>query len=73
MTADRVEISWDPGKSKWLVRIQSGEEVIRRYCDSPKNADEQTLRALAEKTVRDEGYLVGPAGVTVRRESAVGR
>jgi phosphomannomutase len=73
MTADRVEVSWDPGKSKWLVRIQNGEEVIRRYCDSPKNADEQALRAAAEKTVRDEGYQVGPSGVTVRRESAASR
>ncbi len=51
MTADRVEVSWDPGKSKWLVRIQSGEEVIRRYYNAPKNADEQTLRAAADKTV----------------------
>jgi hypothetical protein len=73
MSADRVEVSWDPGKSKWLVRIQSGEEVIRRHCDSPKNADEQALRAAAEKTVRDEGYEVGPAGITVRRESAATR
>jgi hypothetical protein len=73
MTADRVEVSWDPGKSKWLVRIQSGEEVIRRYCDSPKNADEQTLRAAADRTVRDEGYQQGPAGITIRRESAASR
>jgi hypothetical protein len=73
MTADRVEISWDPGKSKWLVRIQNGEEVIRRHCDVPKSADELTLRAAADKTVRDEGYLVGPSGVTVRREPAAGR
>jgi len=73
MTADRVEVSWDPGKSKWLVRIQSGEEVIRRYYNAPKNADEQTLRAAADKTVRDEGYQAGPAGITVRRESAAGR
>ena len=73
MTADRVEVSWDPGKSKWLVRIQSGEEVIRRYCDVPKNADEQALRAAAESTVRDEGYQLGSGGVTVRRESAASR
>jgi len=73
MTADRVEVSWDPGKSKWLVRIQNGEEVIRRYCDAPKNADEPALKAAADKTVRDEGYQVGPGGVTVRRESAAGR
>lgn len=73
MTADRVEISWDPGKSKWLVRIQSGEEVIRRYCEASKSADEQTLRTAAEKTVRDEGYQLGPAGVSIRRETAASR
>jgi hypothetical protein len=73
MTADRVEVSWEPGKSKWLVRIQSGEEVIRRSCDSPKNADDQALRAAAEKTVRDEGYQLAPAGITIRRESAATR
>ena len=73
MTADRVEVSWDPGKSKWLVRIQSGEEVIRRYCDASKDADEPTLRTAAEKTVRDEGYDMGAAGISVRRESAASR
>jgi phosphomannomutase len=73
MTADRVEVSWDPGKSKWLVRIQNGEEVIRRYCDAPKNADEQALRAAAEKTVIEEGYEHNPAKVTIRRDQAVGR
>ena len=70
MTADRVEVSWDPGKSKWLVRIQSGEEVIRRHYNSPKNADEQTLRAAAEKTVSDEGYQLAPNDITIRREQA---
>jgi len=74
MRADRAEISWDPGKSKWLVRIQTGEEVIRRHCDIPKNADEQALRAAAEKTVRDEGYELAPANVTIRRvQSATNR
>ena len=70
MTADRVEISWDAGKSKWLVRVQSGEEVIRRYCNASKNADEQTLRAAAENTVRDEGYQLAPTGITIRRDQA---
>ena len=73
MTADRVEVSWDPGKNKWLTRIQSGEEVIRRYCDAPKNADETALRTAAEKTVRDEGYQLGSGGVTIRRETAASR
>jgi phosphomannomutase len=56
MRADRVEVSWDDKKSQWLVRIEGGEEVIRRYCKLPKNAGEQELRAAAEQTVRDEGY-----------------
>ena len=67
MRPDRVEVSWDAGKSKWQVRIQIGEEVIHRHCDSPKNADDATLRAAAAKTVVDEGYEADPAKITIRR------
>jgi hypothetical protein len=67
MRADRVEVSWDAEKSKWLIRIQNGEEVIRRHCKAPKDADEQTLRSAAAKTVQDEGYELSLEGVTVRR------
>src|SRR5215469_18903886 len=49
MRADRVEVSWDQTKSNWLLRIVSGEEVIRRHCKAPKDADEQTLRSVAKK------------------------
>ena len=61
MQADRVELSWDTNKSKWLVRIQVGEEVIRRYCDLPKAADQQALEQAARKTLQDEGYETGEA------------
>jgi hypothetical protein len=67
MRADRVELSWDPAKSQWLVRIQNGEEVIRRHCKAPKDADEQTLRSAAAKAVQDEGYELDPAAVSIRR------
>jgi hypothetical protein len=67
MRADRVEISWDAAKSKWLVRIESGEEVVRRHCQAPKDADEQSLRALVVKTVQDEGYEVDPAQIRIQR------
>lgn len=70
MQADRVEVSWDDNKSKWVVRIQSGEEVIRRYCDLPKSADDGALRSAAQKTVQDEGYAVDGANMTVRRPAA---
>jgi hypothetical protein len=66
MHADRVELSWDASKSNWLLRIEAGEEVIRRHCALPKSADEQTLRAAIEKAVADEGYEMDPASL-VRR------
>jgi len=69
MRPDRVEISWDEGKSSWLVRIEVGEEVVRRHVGLAKNADEQALRAAAKKAVEDEGYEAGtdPGVVTIRR------
>jgi hypothetical protein len=66
MQADRVELSWDVNKSKWLVRIQVGEEVIRRYCDLPKTADERSLEQAALKTLQDEGYQPAEA-VSIQR------
>ncbi len=67
MRADQVELSWDTAKSQWLVRIASGEEVIRRHCKMPKDADEQTLRLAVQKTVQDEGYEADPAQLSIRR------
>jgi hypothetical protein len=56
MRADRVELSWDSSKSKWLARIYNGEEVIRRYCNLPNNADDQVIRTAVLQLVQDEGY-----------------
>jgi hypothetical protein len=67
MRADRVEVSWDPDKKKWLVRVEVGAEVIRRYCDEPQNADENKLRSAAQATAADEGYEVDPASISLRR------
>ena len=67
MQADRVEVSWDAAKSNWLVRIQAGEEAIRRHCKAPKDADEQALHSLAKKTLQEEGYDAEVAEIQVRR------
>ena len=67
MRADRVEVTWDDGKSSWLVRIASGEEVIRRHCKIPKNSDDQTLRSAVRKTVQDEGYDPDPTNLSIQR------
>lgn len=70
MRADRVEISWDSQKSQWLIRIASGEEVLRRHLKLPANTDEQTLRAAAQKTVADEGYEGDASIVSIQRAQA---
>ncbi len=67
MRADRVEISWDAAESKWLVRIETGEEVIRRHCQAPEDADELRLRSVVQKTVQDEGYEADPAQIRIHR------
>lgn len=67
MHADRVEVSWDVGKSNWLVRIQAGEEAIRRRCKMPKDADEQALHSLAKKTLQEEGYDPDVGEIRIRR------
>ncbi len=67
MRADRVEVSWDNQKSKWLVRIQSGEEVIRRHCDLARSADEAALKQAALTTLKDEGYETDSTPVSVQK------
>jgi hypothetical protein len=70
MRADHAEVSWDAQKSKWLIRISVGEEVIRRHCDLPKIADQKDLRLAAEKTLHDEGYELDAAAITVQQPQA---
>jgi hypothetical protein len=65
MQADRVEISRDTHKNQWLIRIQVGEEVIRRHSKEANDADEATLKAAAIQTTADEGYTVAPANVAI--------
>jgi len=67
MHADRVELSWDAAKSNWLVRVEVGEETIRRHCKIPKDADEQTLRSVAKKTLQEEGYDPDVAEINIHR------
>jgi hypothetical protein len=63
MNADRVEVARDEKDNRWLIRIQVGEEVIRRYCHESGNADELTLRDAAVKTTADEGYTIDPSNI----------
>jgi hypothetical protein len=67
MVADRVQVSWDADKRKWVVRVEVGLEVIRRYCNLPRDADEGSLRTAAEKTVVDDGYQISADKIEVTR------
>jgi hypothetical protein len=51
------------------VRIQAGEEVIRRHCDLPRTADERALQQAAAKTLQDEGYEPLDAAIIQRAAS----
>ena len=67
MRADRLEVSWDAQKSKWLLRIVNGDEVIRRHLEARKDADEPALRTAAQKTVQDEGFDADAAQISVKK------
>lgn len=70
MRADRVEVSWDSEKSQWLMRIVSGEEVVRRHVKLASNADDAALRAAAQQTVTDEGYEPDGTEISIQRAQA---
>jgi hypothetical protein len=66
LQADRAEVSWDSEKSKWLVRIYIGDEVIRRHSKASRNTDPEILRTDAIKTAKDEGYDLAGDKVSVQ-------
>lgn len=70
MRADRVEVTWDAGKRRWLIRIVNGEEVIRRHCNLAKDSDEQTLRSTVQKTLKDEGFEPDLGNTKITRNDA---
>jgi hypothetical protein len=66
--ADKAEVSWDDQKNNWLVRIQIGEEVIRRHSkDGNRDSPDDALKTLAVATASDEGYELSNDTVTIKR------
>ena len=70
MRADHADVSWDSEKSKWVIRISIGEEVIRRYCSLPQTASETELRSAAQSTLRDEGYELDGEAIAIQPSKA---
>ncbi|MGE5646335.1 MAG: hypothetical protein ACM336_11145 [Acidobacteriota bacterium] len=70
MKADKASVIWDADKKLWRVRIQMGEEVIKRPCSGRKvsrDAGDDALRAAAIETARADGYEVDPGAVAIER------
>jgi len=66
--ADSAKVTWDADKKRWQVRIQIGEEVVKRTlpkCDN--DATDEVIRPLAVQTAKDDGYEVDPQAVVIVR------
>jgi len=65
--AAQAQVSWDSQKKSWQIRIQMGEEVIKRPAKAAADAADDTLRSLAVTIAQDEGYEIDASKVTVVR------
>jgi hypothetical protein len=67
--ADSATVAWDTDKKNWRIRIQIGEEIIKRPCDRKlsRDAADDVLRSAAVETAHAEGYEVAPETITVAR------
>ena len=66
--ANDAEVVWDEDKKHWIVRIRSGEEVVRRPCkQSAHDLPDEELRSLAVQTAHDDGYELELDSVRVKR------
>ena len=64
----KATVEWDPNKKQWHVRVQIGEEVIKRPLPkTAQDANEEALRSQAVATAKDEGYDVDPSAVAIVR------
>lgn len=70
MKADSATVNWDPDKKAWRVRIQIGEEVIKRPASGRKlqrDAEDEVLRSAAVETAAADGYEIDSAAVAIVR------
>ena len=68
LKAEKATVNWDPAKKQWHVRVQIGEEVIKRaLAKTPQDASEDILRSRAVETAKDEGYEIDAAKIAIQR------
>src|SRR5262249_1775842 len=67
LKAEKTTVTWDADKKQWHVRVQIGEEVIKRPLKSSHEASEDDLRSRAVQIAKDEGYEVDASKIAVQR------
>jgi hypothetical protein len=68
LKADNAVVNWDAARKRWVIRLQSGEEVIKRPAPkTPRDASDDLLRSLAVTTAKEDGYELDDSRVTVAR------
>jgi hypothetical protein len=66
LKADSASVAWNADKKRWDVRIQVGEEVIRRpLLGTAEQDDASSLKSKAVETAAEEGYTLDASRVTV--------
>ena len=54
--ADTAAVSWDARRKCWVIRLQVGEEVIKRPVPNvARDVNDEVLHSTAVKTATDEG------------------
>ena len=66
--ATKATVGWDPQKKQWHVRVQIGEDVIKRPLGkTAQDVNEEALRSKAIAAAKDDGYEVDPSTVAILR------
>jgi hypothetical protein len=71
LQADRAKVEWNSAKKHWEVRIEVGEEVIKRpILDQPDDTSEAALKERAIAIAVDEGYQLTAAQILVQARAS---
>ena len=67
--AGEAHVAWDSHSKRWSVRIQVGEEVVKRSAekDLKPDAGDDQLRSMAVEIANNEGYDLERSAVTIAR------
>jgi hypothetical protein len=73
LRANSARVEWESAKKRWEVHVVVGAEVIKRPLPNETlESGDDTVRAQAVATARDEGYELDPQNVEILRTASAG-